>query len=1100
MMKLLTPCLSLLLLLLLFAPVYAASDAAIEYEPLADFSAEGMMIAQAPGEEEQLTFDSVFDWNPRVDDSCITWVQYSGEGKVWYYDTVSGNRNMVSNTPGDQSDPDLSGGIIVWSDSRNGFSDIYSYNVQMRKEEVVYRSSANKFKPAISGDYVVFEDFGTDDIRDIGLMKLGSTAAPTYINPGAQDKANPDIDGDWVVYQQLDDGKEDWNIYLYNLQTRETVQVTRDASTQQNPRINGESVVWEDNRNGKWDIFMYNIKKDMTTAVTFDDVDDKEPAISGSIIVWTRYGQDETSDIYMINLQIPKTYTVCAGPGNQVNPDISVDKVVWQDDRFGGWDILMYTLQPDTPFRPYQFYGPATVNRLPASVGTEILAKIGGVTKDSITVTQEGYYGGAGSMADQLTVEVNQADIGKYITFWSNGIQGTPSVQINGDGALTEQAIDFTYAAPLPDLEFYGSVFIDGQPAVKGTVLTAKIDDVARGTCTVTQNGQYGGQGTIDPALKIPITELDLGKRVTFWDGDYMAAESFQITCGGRFRQDLTVVTIPVSSPYEFYGYIMAGGKAAPAGTSIVAKIDDLVATTYTTKYAGSYGGPGINPEDPRLIVQVKEEDTGKTITFWSGSQRASATQVISRSGERIIRKDLDFSTSPSPGINADFSASPRSGNSPLTVQFTDLSTGTPTMWAWDFGDGVIPMDANASCSGDGCGMVANPVHTYREPGTYTVTLTASNQYGQGDTEIKQGYITVGSTSGLSADFSASPRSGNSPLTVQFTDLSTGTPTMWAWDFGDGAVPMDANASCSGAGCGMVANPVHTYREPGTYTVTLTASNQYGQSDTEIKQGYITVGSSSGFNADFVASPTSGQAPLTVQFTDLTAGTPTMWSWQFGDGTSEGMLASPKHTYTQAGTYTVTLTASNQYGQSDTESKTNYITVSSGPAPTDSIPVYPGWNFISVPKKLAPGSDTATIFANIDVDGHSIFQFDSLSGQWKTMNPASPVKPLEAVWIYSRKADQVPLTFDTDPLQTPPTRDLRKGWNGIGFTGLQPLEAKFTFLSIQDKWVNCLGYNEEKQQYDQMIIKGRDDTTLLYPYNGYWVFMSEDGTIAAVSA
>jgi len=330
---------------------------------------------------------------------------------------------------------------------------------------------------------------------------------------------------------------------------------------------------------------------------------------------------------------------------------------------------------------------------------------------------------------------------------------------------------------------------------------------------------------------------------------------------------------------------------------------------------------------------------------------------------------------------------------------------------------------------------------------------------------------------------------------------------MWVWDFGDGPIPMDG--TCSGESCPTIANPRHTYTQPGTYTVTLTASNQYG-SDTETKQAFITVSSTSDFTADFTASPTSGNAPLRVQFTDKTIGGPTMWVWDFGDGVIPmnascsgencNNIASPVHTYTQTGTYTVTLTASNQYGKTDTETKTNYITVGTIPPSTDSIPISAGWNFVSVPKKLAPGKDTAAIFSAIDVDGHSIFQYDSVRGQWVTLSQTSPVKPLEAVWIFSRNAATVPLSFDTDPLQIPPTRELKRGWNAIGFTGFESLEARFALLSVQDKWVNCLGFSRESQKYNDMIIKGRNDDSRLNPYNGYWLFMSDDGVLAAISA
>ncbi len=1236
-------------LFLISFPVSAASDSATEYVPIASFPVDGEVSAMgtmelAPGSGEvQLTFETDKEMSPRVDDKYITWIQYCGDSKVWYYDIAADTRNQVSVSSGNQRSPDILNGIIVWSENRKLNEDIFSYNIAMHKEEALTSTSSYKFNPAISGDYVVFEDFGVNDYKGIAYTRLGSTAAPVFIEENSKEKANPDISGNWVVYQQLDGGVDDWNIYLYNIATKTSLQVTRDPHCQQNPRIDGDLVVWEDSRNGKWDVFIYDIKKDTVNAVTYDALDNMEPAVSGSIVVFTRYQQDGKAKVYMVNLQIPRTYKLSDGPGNQNNPDIFGDNVVWEDDRFGGEDVYYFKLDGDTAFKPYQFYGTVTINNVNAPIGTEILAKVDGIVRSSITTTIDGYYGGKGETSGQLKVDITQSDIGKYISFWSNGVQGTPSIKIEGSGKMMEQPINFGSSPSLTDLALFGSVTIDGQPAQKGQQITAKIDDIARGSYQLTQNGYYGGEKSGDPALTIQITEGDLGKHVTFWYGDYKAAETFQITCGGRFCEDLSFVTTPpVSNPYEFYGYALIDGNAAPAGTKIVAKLGDAVATSYTMKYSGSYGGPGVNPEDPRLIVKVGEADVGKTITFFVNDQKASASQVVARNDERIFRKDLDFSNTPS-GISADFMGSPLSGEAPLTVQFTDLSTGNPTMWAWDFGDGVTPMSANADvdCSSGNCGenWIANPTHTYSKPGTYTVTLTASNQNGGADTEIKQGYVTVGSTpSGIVADFVGYPTSGSAPLTVQFTDLSTGNPSIWHWDFGDGVTPMsddeDSEVDCSSGNCGEFRNknPTHTYSSVGTYTVTLTASNRNGDKDTETKQGYITVGNTpAGIIADFTGYPTSGQAPLTVEFTDHSTGTPTMWYWDFGDGTmpvatcsgsgcDSNTVANPTHTYREAGTYTVTLTASNQYGDvgkkekenyitvssipsgidadfvgnpssgdapltvkftdlsagnpsrwnwdfgdgiipmsdnesvedsannsevecssgncnenrnknpvhtyrdagvytvtltasdnygnSDTEKKDNYIYVGYTPAPTptmtpspvsDSIPIYQGWNFISVPKKLASGYDTAQIFDKINVDGHTIFQFDATNGQWLRMSPSSPVKPMDAIWIYSTRGDSVPVVYSTDPLSTPPTKELVKGWNAVGFTGLSALETKFSFLSVQDKWVNCLGYDAIGQKYDQMIIKGYNDDNLMYPYNGYWVFMSEKGILAGIS-
>jgi serine protease len=83
--------------------------------------------------------------------------------------------------------------------------------------------------------------------------------------------------------------------------------------------------------------------------------------------------------------------------------------------------------------------------------------------------------------------------------------------------------------------------------------------------------------------------------------------------------------------------------------------------------------------------------------------------------------------------------------------------------------------------------------------------------------------------------------------------------------------------------------------------------------------------------AAFSGTPTSGFAPLTVNFTDASTNNPTSWSWTFGDG-GTSTAQNPSHVYTAAGTYTVTLTATNAYG-SDSETKTGYITVTTCVAP-----------------------------------------------------------------------------------------------------------------------------------------------------------------------
>lgn len=142
-----------------------------------------------------------------------------------------------------------------------------------------------------------------------------------------------------------------------------------------------------------------------------------------------------------------------------------------------------------------------------------------------------------------------------------------------------------------------------------------------------------------------------------------------------------------------------------------------------------------------------------------------------------------------------------------MNVNFIDQSTGSPTSWRWDFGDGITSTEKNA-------------VHQYTVPGTFTVILKVSNANGQ-DSTTKKDFIVI--TPAPVAAFKADRQSGKAPFVVRFTDLSKGIPTSWSWDFGDGTGSDEQN-------------PNHIYMNEGSYDVRLTVSNQYG-SDTVFMTG-----------------------------------------------------------------------------------------------------------------------------------------------------------------------------------------------------------------------------------------------------------------------
>ena len=121
-------------------------------------------------------------------------------------------------------------------------------------------------------------------------------------------------------------------------------------------------------------------------------------------------------------------------------------------------------------------------------------------------------------------------------------------------------------------------------------------------------------------------------------------------------------------------------------------------------------------------------------------------------------------------------------------------------------------------------------------------------------------------------------------------------------------------------------NPSHTYTTPGSYTVALQAYNEGGYNSTR-KTGYITVTELLAPVANFSGAPRSGTAPLTVHFTDNSTNTPISWNWSFGDESLvNATVQNPVHTYASAGTFTVSLNATNDAG-SDTRTNDSYINV-----------------------------------------------------------------------------------------------------------------------------------------------------------------------------
>ena len=526
----------------------------------------------------------------------------------------------------------------------------------------------------------------------------------------------------------------------------------------------------------------------------------------------------------------------------------------------------------------------------------------------------------------------------------------------------------------------------------------------------------------------------------------------------------------------------------------------------------------GVNPPDTGTITglqwNIPSLENGQSTrfsvitSFTSAGNKTNIASIVSSGTTDPDPSDNSASASviiDTPQVQspvAGFTASPSSGTAPLMVQFNDTSTGTDISgWLWDFdNDGVI--DSNTQ----------NPAYTYNIPGTYSVSLTVSNPGGSDTKLLTNGIVVTGApqtesgllvtpvsstispggtrqvqviarnmSSGLSggnisvtlsnpgvavitavtppawavlnktssvpgasawidlvdigqsiqpgatdvllgtftiegtapgesdivlavieldsengsalspelagghltvtslvkANFTANPLSGNAPLSVQFTDESTGTDIMsWAWDFdNDGKIDS------------VDRNPAHTYTTAGTYSVNLTVRNS-GSRDTMVKTGYITVTEAPVAPvANFTADATTGIVPFLVNFTDTSTGTDiTSWAWDFnGDGAIDSNVRNPSHTYDHPGRYTVNLTVTNTVG-SDTISRAHYIVANRYVEP------FPGYT------KVPTDPDGDGLYE--DINGNGRLDFDDvvafyLNMQWVRNNSAVGIAPYD---------------------------------------------------------------------------------------------------------
>lgn len=294
--------------------------------------------------------------------------------------------------------------------------------------------------------------------------------------------------------------------------------------------------------------------------------------------------------------------------------------------------------------------------------------------------------------------------------------------------------------------------------------------------------------------------------------------------------------------------------------------------------------------------------------------------------------------------------------------------------------------------------------------------------------------LTFGNWGTFIVDFNANKTVTPAGSNVLFTSTTTNYPNRYDWDYGDSSTEIGL----------QIPTANHTYAAPGFYSVKLKTYLYQNASVTNetTKTNYIQVFSTSPPVANFVSNITQSTIPTAIAFNDTSTGyNNSAWLWNFGD-TTTSTLQNVTHTYNAAGTYTVILTTTNDYG-SDGETKTNYIT-----AHAPAVANFARSNTSGVPPLPVLFTDTSTGYGIVG------WQWDFGDGTNSTdQNPPVHTYPIEGEF-------QINLTIQNDrgystKLQNVSVNLFSADFTANHYNGLPPLAVSFTDTTvgmIPDTW------------------------------------------------
>jgi len=452
---------------------------------------------------------------------------------------------------------------------------------------------------------------------------------------------------------------------------------------------------------------------------------------------------------------------------------------------------------------------------------------------------------------------------------------------------------------------------------------------------TADSNGPYTGAVSAAIAFDGSASKDDDGTIVS-WDWDFgdggtdtVEKPSYSYAASGNYNVTLTVIDDDGASSSEAFSTASIDSANEPpvadANGPYTSKIGVAVSfdandsddtdgdiVQYDWYFADGTSAIDGGPTPTHIYDFAKAYEVVLVVTDNDGSSALTEARAI-------IVPEVDVNLSPTADANG-----PYTGEEAVALAFdgtgSDDRDGTITQYAWDFGDGNV-----------GSGLT--PINTYAAAGSYLVTLMVTDDGGATDTQTVTASIDLGNQLPTADAGGPYPGAVNQPVQLNGTgsDDADGHLVAAQWDFGDGT-----------AGSGLA--PTHTYTAPGTYTATLTVTDNEGGTDTASTLVIVGDGLQLPPTAD-ADGPYIGVAAMPVPFDGSGSsdpdGTINNFAWAFGDGnTGNGIM--PDNTYGVGGVYNVALEVTDDDVQTASDSTVAIIGDLSLPPTADANGPYNG--------------------------------------------------------------------------------------------------------------------------------------------------------------